>query len=229
MHLKKGDKKDLRRRRVIKNVNKMDVHKICDAIKPIVDKYKDEENIEMEFRLGRFNGLFFDTNVGSNTYVDIIKGLGEYTGWERIVETKSEVYSREDNNTRLTVDTVTGEETLIKKERLENIDFKQLQGSPFDIRFSVSRETPIEEDDNDDNNWDRKIVKERNSYIRKNLSIDRTVSAGGNRDKDSEDSTIYQLELEIIDPKKLTDIDILFNICHKIKDIFNMLNSNKTC
>jgi hypothetical protein len=55
------------------------------------------------------------------------------------------------------------------------------------------------------------------------------VSAGGNRDKDSEDSTIYQLELEIIDPKKLTDIDILFNICHKIKDIFNMLNSNKTC
>ena len=136
---------------------------------------------------------------------------------------------RENNNTRLTVDTVTGEDTLIKKERLENIDFKQLQGSPFDIRFSVSRETPIEEDDNDDNNWDRKVVKERNSYIRKNLSIDRTVSAGGNRDKDSEDSTIYQLELEIIDPKKLTDIDILFNICHKIKDIFNMLNSNKTC
>ena len=89
MHLKKGDKKDLRRRRVIKNVNKMDVHKICDVIKPIVDKYKDEENIEMEFRLGRFNGLFFDTNVGSNTYVDIIKGLGEYSGWERIVETKS--------------------------------------------------------------------------------------------------------------------------------------------
>ena len=174
MHLKKGDKKDLRRRRVIKNVNKMDVHKICDVIKPIVDKYKDEENIEMEFRLGRFNGLFFDTNVGSNTYVDIIKGLGEYSGWERIVETKSEVYSREDNNTRLTIDTVTGEDTLIKKERLENIDFKQLQGSPFDIRFSVSRETPIEEDDNDDNNWDRKVVKERNSYIRKNLSIDRT-------------------------------------------------------
>jgi hypothetical protein len=127
VHLKKGDKKDLRRRRVIKNVNKMDVHKICDAIKPIVDKYKDEENIEMEFRLGRFNGLFFDTNVGSKTYVDIIKGLGEYSGWERIVETKSEVYSREDINTRLTVDTVTGEDTLITKERLENIDFKQLQ------------------------------------------------------------------------------------------------------
>ena len=207
MHIKKGDKKGLRRRRDYKNVNKMDVHKLCDAIKPIVDKYKDEENIEMEFRLGRFNGTFFDTNIGDKTYADFIRGFSSYTGWETIEENTYDVYSREDNNIRLTIDNKTGEETLIKKERLENIDFKNLNKSPFDIRFSVSRETPINDEEYDNNEWHRNIKKERCSYIRKNLSIDRTVTAGETLDKDSEVSTIYQLELEIIDPKKVNDID----------------------
>ena len=53
------------------------------------------------------------------------------------------------------------------------------------------------------------------------------MTAGETLDKDSEVSTIYQLELEIVDPKKITDIDTLFNICHKIKDIFNMLDTYK--
>ncbi len=205
----------------------MDVHKLCDAIKPIVDKYKDEENIEMEFRLGRFNGTFFDTNIGDKTYADFIRGFSSYTGWETIEENTYDVYSREDNNIRLTVDNKTGEDTLIKKERIENIDFKNLNKSPFDIRFSVSRETPINDEEYDNNEWHRNIKKERCSYIRKNLSIDRTVTAGETLDKDSEVSTIYQLELEIIDPKKVNDIDTLFNICHKIKDIFNMLDTYK--
>jgi len=205
----------------------MDVHKLCDAIKPIVDKYKDEENIEMEFRLGRFNGTFFDTNIGDKTYADFIRGFSSYIGWETIEENTYDVYSREDNNIRLTIDNKTGEETLIKKERLENIDFKNLHKSPFDIRFSVSRETPIDDEEYDNNEWHRNIKKERCSYTRKNLSIDRTVTAGETLDKDSEVSTIYQLELEIVDPKKITDIDTLFNICHKIKDIFNMLDTYK--
>jgi len=205
----------------------MDVHKLCDTIKPIVDKYKDEENIEMEFRLGRFNGTFFDTNIGDKTYADFIRGFSSYTGWETIEENTYDVYSREDNNIRLTIDNKTGEETLIKKERLENIDFKNLHKSPFDIRFSVSRETPIDDEEYDNNEWHRNIKKERCSYTRKNLSIDRTVTAGETLDKDSEVSTIYQLELEIVDPKKITDIDTLFNICHKIKDIFNMLDTYK--
>ena len=151
----------------------MDVHKLCDAIKPIVDKYKDEENIEMEFRLGRFNGTFFDTNIGDKTYADFIRGFSSYTGWETIEENTYDVYSREDNNIRLTIDNKTGEETLIKKERLENIDFKNLHKSPFDIRFSVSRETPIDDEEYDNNEWHRNIKKERCSYTRKNLSIDR--------------------------------------------------------
>jgi len=204
----------------------MDVHKLCDTIKPVLDKYRNEKNIEMEFRLGRFNGTFFDTNVGEKTYIKALKGFGEYGGWERIEHINYEVYSRDDSDLRLTVDTTSLEETLIKKERLENIDFKKVQNSPFDIRFSVSRETPVEETEDDDNGWHRKIVKERRSYIRKNLSIDITLCAGLNQDKDSEDSTIFQFEFEIKDPSKVDDIDTLFNICHKLKDVFNMLDNN---
>ena len=46
----------------------MDVRKLCDEIKPTLDKYKDEEYIELEFRLGKFNSTFFDTNIGKENF-----------------------------------------------------------------------------------------------------------------------------------------------------------------
>ena len=57
----------------------MNVHKICDTIEPILNKFKDEEHIEMEFRLGKYNGTFFDTNIGEKMYIDFMKGLNKYT------------------------------------------------------------------------------------------------------------------------------------------------------
>ena len=36
----------------------MDVHKLCDEIKPHFDTYKNDKYVEMEFRLGKFNGTF---------------------------------------------------------------------------------------------------------------------------------------------------------------------------
>ena len=116
----------------------MDVHKLCDAIKPIVDKYKDEENIEMEFRLGRFNGTFFDTNIGDKTYADFIRGFSSYTGWETIEENTYDVYSREDNNIRLTVDNKTGEDTLIKKDHFDVVI--QINGKKRAIINAINNE-----------------------------------------------------------------------------------------
>jgi hypothetical protein len=37
----------------------MNVHKICDVIEPVFEQNKNEEHIEMEFRLGKYNGTFF--------------------------------------------------------------------------------------------------------------------------------------------------------------------------
>ena len=199
----------------------MNVHKVCDTIEPIFNKYKDDEHVEMEMRLGKYNGKFFDTNIGENMYISLMKGLNKYDGWERIETSQTEVFYREKDNLRITIDESTNEETVIRKERVYVEDFKQLEGTPFDIRFCVSKELPIEHDY--DSEMDCKKTKTRTSYIRKNLSIDMTSIIGGAQDMDSEDPFTYQVEFEIIKPENVEDKDTLFNIIHKIKDLFNIL------
>jgi len=200
----------------------MDVHKLCDEIKPHVDTYKNDKYVEMEFRLGKFNGTFFDTNVGKDAFYKFKEGLEIYTGWEKMVHSSCEVFYRNNHNNRLTIDQNTDEETLICKEKVFTQDFKHLNKSPYDIRFNVSHEIPVE--DTGDNQWDKNKIKERFSYIRKNLSIDMTICSGMVQDMDAEDSHTYQVEFEIIEPNKVDDIDTLFKIIHKIKDFFNMSN-----
>ena len=199
----------------------MNVHKVCDIIEPIFNKYKDDEHVEMEMRLGKYNGKFFDTNIGEKMYINLMKGLNKYDGWERIETSQTEVFYREKDNLRITIDESTNEETVIRKERVHVEDFKQLEGTPFDIRFCVSKELPIEHDY--DSEMDCKKTKTRTSYIRKNLSIDMTSIIGGAQDMDSEDPFTYQVEFEIIKPENVEDKDTLFNIIHKIKDVFNIL------
>ena len=104
----------------------MDVHKLCDEIKPILDKYKNDKYVEMEFRLGKFNGTFFDTNVGKDAFYKFKEGLEIYTGWEKIVNSSCEVYYRNNHNNRLTIDQTTEEDTLICKEKVFTQDFKHL-------------------------------------------------------------------------------------------------------
>ena len=199
----------------------MKFHKICDTVEPILDKYKNEEYIEMEFRLGKFNGTFFDTNIGEKMYISILNGLNKYTGWDRIVQSETEVFFREKDNLRITIDESTNEETIIKKERVHVEDFKKLEGTPFDIRFSVCKEIPMDHDY--ESEMDGKKTKTRTSYIRKNVSIDVTSISGNTQDMDSEDPFTYQVEFEIIKPQNVEDKDTLFNIIHKIKDLFNIL------
>ena len=198
----------------------MNVHKVCDTIEPIFNKYKDDEHVEMEMRLGKYNGKFFDTNIGEKMYISLMKGLNKYDGWERIETSQTEVFYREKDNLRITIDESTNEETVIRKERVHVEDFKQLEGTPFDIRFCVSKELPIEHDY--DSEMDCKKTKTRTSYIRKNLSIDMTSIIGGAQDMDSEDPFTYQVEFEIIKPENVEDKDTLFNIIHKIKDLSNI-------
>jgi hypothetical protein len=201
----------------------MNVHEICDVVKPLFDKYQNEEYIEMEFRVGKFNGTFFDTNVGEKNYKSILDGLYKYNGWESINSGTSEVYFRSEDKTRLTIDESTGDETIVRKESVRKEDFKQSGEIPYDIRFGISRETPIEDDGN--STFTSKKIKHRTSFIRKNLSIDMTVCTGTMEDMDSEESTVYQIEFEIIDPRKVENLDTLFNIIHKIKNSFNILDT----
>ena len=203
----------------------MDVQNICDKTWPLVQKHKVEPHVEIEMRLGKFNGKMFDTNVGKATFDKVMMGLQKYMGWEKVMGTEHEVFYRESDGVRISVDESTGEETIVRKERVKNEDFKKLKGTPYDVRFSVSKEHPMPPDTNRD--MDKKKTKKRVSFIRKNLSIDMTICIGDSHDMDAEDPMSYQIEFEIVDPSCVNTKDELFNIIHKIKDLFKLLDTIK--
>jgi len=62
-------------------------------------------------------------------------------------------------------------------------------------------------------------AKERWSFVRKNLSIDLSIVKGNPDDKDCDDDTVYQVEMEIVDLKKVHTSIELFNIVYKIFDV----------
>tara|TARA_Y100000389_G_scaffold198573_1_gene235333 strand:+ start:154 stop:765 length:612 start_codon:yes stop_codon:yes gene_type:complete len=203
----------------------MDVQKICDKLYPLVLKHREQPHVELEMRLGKFNGKMFDTNVGKVPFYRVLSGLQKYMGWEKVVGTEHEVFYRESDGVRISVDEATGDEAIIHKQRVLNEDFKKIKETPYDVRFSVSTEHPLPPDT--DRNMDKKKTKKRISFIRKNLSIDMTISIGDSHDMDAEDPTSYQIEFEIIDPMLVQSKDDMFNIIHKMKDVFKLLDTNK--
>jgi hypothetical protein len=190
----------------------------------VFEQYRNEEHIEFEVRIGKFNCGTFDTNVGKTEFETILDGLKRYDGWERVVSTAEEVFYRESDNLRISIDENTSEEKIVQKDKLYKEDFDKLVNAPFDIRFGVSVEIPIEDYEGE---MDKKKMKRRMSFVRKNLSIDMTIVQGDVEDLDTEDPNSYQIELEIIDPKLVKDDNELFNILHKVKDLFNILNTSR--
>lgn len=203
----------------------MNIHSLTDTVFPLVNQYKDEEYIELEFRLGKFNGTMFDTNIGKPMHDYIMDGLSKYNGWDRIITSEEEVFYRSSDGVRISVDSVTGDEVIVQKDRIKNHDLKHLGNVPFDIRFSVSKEIPLPEDTERD--MDKKKTKRRVSFIRKNVSIDMTIVTGDSHDMDSEDPMSYQMEFEAIDATACETKDDLFKVIHKINDVFNMLGTNR--
>jgi len=194
-----------------------DVKSIVEKILPVFDSYKDEEHIEVELRLGKYNGSFFDTNMGKKTFERVLKGLQKYDKWEKIDTSISDIFYNDKDSIRITSNQDTGEQKMIQKINVVKEDFS---GTPTDMRFSVSREIP---------NWgeyemDRKRTKTRYSFVRKNLSIDMTISSGDNADMDSEEESSYQIEFEIVDPTKVSSRDEFFNIIHKVNDLSKLIS-----
>ena len=187
-------------------------------VKPHFDRHRATPNVEFELRLGKVNNKMFDTNVGRETFERLTQALEKYTGWEDIKKTHNSVYYKDD--TRVIVDEDTDESTCMKKTSRvkENL---VLEGRPLDVRFAVSIETPLESADMDV--MDSVRVKKRTSYIRKNLSIDMTRVTGQTDDPDDEEEERYEVELEIIDPKRVGSDDDLYNMIHKVHNILEVL------
>mgnify|MGYP006082310457 FL=1 len=193
-----------------------DIKAVVEKLFPVLGSHKDEDDIEIEMRLGKYNGSFFDTNVGKETFERVLGGLKKYPKWEKTESSVSDIFYNEKDSIRITSNQDTGEQKMIQKINVLKEDFS---GTPTDMRFSVSREIPT---------WgeyemDRKRTKTRYSFVRKNLSIDMTISSGDNADMDSEEESSYQIEFEIVDPKQVKSRDEFFNIIHKINDLSKLI------
>jgi hypothetical protein len=193
-------------------MTKMDIKSIYDKVKPVFESMKGEEHIEVELRLGKHNGALFDTNMGKETWERVLRGLKKYQGWESVKSSVANVFYNDSNNIRITADEESGDHTMVQKINVVKEDFKC---KPIDVRFSVSREIPTF----GEYEMDRKRTKTRHSFIRKNLSIDMTISSGDSVDMDSEEECSYQIELEIINPQGVKTDDEFYNILHKISDL----------
>jgi hypothetical protein len=194
----------------------MDIKHITDTILPSFEALKTEENIEVEIRLGKHNGSLFDTNVGKDTWERVLKGLKNYDGWESTDYTESDVYYNDNSNVRITSNEDTGEQTMIQKISVVKEDFKC---DPLDVRMCIAREIPT----SGEYEMDRKRTKTRHSFVRKNLSIDMTISSGDNVDMDSEEEASYQIELEIVKPGEVDSVYKLFNIINKVADLVKIM------
>jgi hypothetical protein len=83
------------------------------------------------------------------------------------------------------------------------------------------RKCLLEIDDFSD--MDRKRTKHRQSFIRKNLSIDSdNVNWGRRGSWTAEDMTDYQIEFEIIKPEDVKSKNELLNIIQKVNDLFKV-------
>lgn len=195
----------------------MDVQSIANHVLPIFEAHKNEGNIEVEIRLGKHNGSLFDTNVGKDTWKRVLKGLKKYNGWESVKTSTADVYYNDNNNVRITSDEESGEQTMIQKISVVKEDFKR---EPLDVRFCVAREIPM----SGEYEMDRKRTKTRHSFVRKNMSIDMTISSGDNADMDSEEEASYQIEMEFVKPSDVDSIYKFKNILQKIDDLTKLIS-----
>lgn len=184
-------------------------------ITDIVKKYlHTTPHIEVELRLGKFNCNMFDTNVGQDTFDKVHRRLKRYTQWEQVITSEDEVFYWD--NARLVYNDAANTSVCVKKTKIFKQDFKC---TPLDVRIGIAQEVPTEQPNVDAK---RKVNRYRTSFIRKNLSIDLTVVEGAQADIDAEETVVYQIELEIVNPTIIQTDDELYNIIYKVTDLLKI-------
>jgi hypothetical protein len=190
-----------------------------------INDYKDQPNVEIEIRLGKVNRGKFDTNVGQAVFERVLRRLRKYEGWESTNESQSTVYMDTAAGKRVVMNDLTDEmESCVIKKRVL-VNDQVLDGFPVDARLGISSEVPYDRDGDEDENFTRTKKRKRYSFVRKGLSIDLSeVSGDVAHDKDSEEATEYQIELEILNPPvNAAERHQVFNIVYKISDLCKIM------
>lgn len=188
--------------------------------KPIFEANKSKKHVEIEMRLGKINGKIFDTNVGEDIFSKVLKALKKYQHWESVKESVSTVYYK--GSTRMIINEDTDDVENVQKEKVKVLDYK-LSNQPLDVRFAVSTEKPVPQV-SEDEVMDHVRHKKRISFLRKNLVIDMTEVTGDPDDMDDESEASYEIELEVVNPKEVSDDDTLYNIIYKIECVMKTIS-----
>jgi hypothetical protein len=194
------------------------MNELFEKVGPTFSKFQHEPNVEMELRLGKINRGTFDTNVGQSVFEKILRRLHKYSGWESVKRTSDVAYYKD--NIRLVVDEDTDESIQITKNKIGHVDH-MLPGKPLDVRFAVATEKPCTHEVEEYASAKKRI---RESFVRKNLSIDMTIVSGDLADLDSEEENSYQIEFEILDPTKVVDNTTLYNLVYKVNDVLDLVS-----
>lgn len=176
-------------------------------------------NVEVEFRLGKKNGNFFDTNVGKENFDKVHRRLLKYPSWESVTTQNASVFYGTRKGLRVIYDEDKDEQVAcVTKHKVANLDVP-LADQHLDVRIGVSIETPVVYDSEKDM-FTHERKRRRTSFVRKGLSID--LSIVENDDKDSENPYVYQIELEILTCSACTDVE-LANHYQKVFDVLKLL------
>jgi hypothetical protein len=191
--------------------------------RPVVDfvtQHLAKNNLEIEFRLGKKNGTYFDTNIGKDNFDKIHRRLSRYPSWESVTQQNAIVFYGARKGLRVVYDEDKDEQvSCIAKYKMAHVD-QQLQQRPFDVRIAVSIENPVTYDPDKDT-FVNERKRRRTSFLRKGLSIDMSIIESS--EKDSENPFEYQVELEIVEPPSGLDDVKIANHYHKVFDVLNLL------
>lgn len=181
------------------------IKETVDCIVSLIEKNKSQRYLEYEFRIGHLFPDYFNSEINKRHFYEIKKTL-DTMELDNSVEIVNIEYTVEydDTGRRRILD------KTVKKTALDTVDF-YVDNSPFDIRFSISKEQPVKIFSD---NIVKTMKKKRTSYKYRAWSYDLTIT----------DDTKYSIELEL-DPKATkSDLrKIIYSTLVKVLDFTNIV------
>jgi hypothetical protein len=186
-----------------------------------INTHKSQRYIEYEFRIGHIFPDHYGTDLNRGHFDSIKARLDSMP--KDICQVEYKEYKVEyDSDSRRRVDD--NSDTIIKKSKLKNIDF-MINNSPFDLRFSISKEQPVKLF----GDVVKTFIKKRTSYKYKSWTYDLTITDEKD-EKDKTEKTVYSIELEI-DPKEFKKTEtvkkLLYSTLMKINDLSKIVEDSE--
>lgn len=195
-------------------------HDAINILRNEVEKYANEEHLEIEIRLGYLEDSEFKTDIGKDFFDKIhnqllISNEINNESWEKTDENSEDYFY---NGRRLSITKDNPKGTCIRKSKLATFDF-MFEGSGFDLRVSFSKEEPAKRFAKDKATYKR--TKKRSSFKHKDLSYDLTRVT---MEENTIQNHLYEVELEAKDLNlnKMSSHYFIHDCLLKIKDMVAM-------